>query len=287
MRAEASPRRPPETARRLLADPGAVAGLLLVLLVVAAATVGPVLAPHDPTAVSLARASEGPGPVHPLGTDEVGRDLLSRLLFGARLSLLTGVVAVGVALALGLPIGLVAGSAGRLGDLALTGVVDLMLAFPTLVLAILVVTVLGPGAESAMLAVGLSSVPIFARLARAATLAVRETDYVTAARAAGAAPARLLLRHVLPNTLSPIVVQSTLRIATAILTAAGLGFLGLGAQPPAAEWGLMLNQGRAYLRTAPHIVLVPSAAIMLTVLGFNLLGDGLNDALNPRLRGRR
>jgi peptide/nickel transport system permease protein len=282
----AAPRRP-GTARRLLTDPGAVTGLLLVVLLVVAATVGPALTPHDPTAVSLGRAAQSPGPAHPLGTDEVGRDLLTRLLFGARLSLLTGVAAVAVALALGLPIGLIAGSAGRLGDLALTGVMDLMLAFPTLVLAILMVTVLGPGAESAMLAVGLSSVPIFARLARAATLTVRETDYVTAARAAGAPPARLLLRHVLPNTLSPIVVQSTLRIATAILTAAGLGFLGLGAQPPAAEWGLMLNQGRAYLRTAPHIVLVPSAAIMLTVLGFNLLGDGLNDALNPRLRGRR
>jgi peptide/nickel transport system permease protein len=287
MPAEAATAHRPGTARRLLADPGAVAGLSLVLLVIVAAAVGPALAPHDPTAVSLGRAAQGPGPAHPLGTDEVGRDLLTRLLFGARLSLLTGVAAVAVALALGLPIGLVAGSAGRLGDLALTGVMDLMLAFPTLVLAILMVTVLGPGAESAMLAVGLSSVPIFARLARAATLTVRETDYVTAARAAGATPARLLLHHVLPNTLSPIVVQSTLRIATAILTAAGLGFLGLGAQPPAAEWGLMLNQGRAYLRTAPHIVLAPSAAIMLTVLGFNLLGDGLNDALNPRLRGRR
>jgi ABC-type dipeptide/oligopeptide/nickel transport system permease subunit len=275
------------SARRLLGDRGALAGLALVALLGTAAGLAPVLAPHDPTAVSLARAQQGPGPAHPLGTDEVGRDILSRLLHGARLSLLTGVVAVAVALGCGLPIGLTAGWRSGPLDVALTGLMDVLLAFPTLLLAILVVTILGPGAESAMLAVGISSVPVFARLIRATTLATREADFVTAARAAGAAPARLLWRHVLPNTLSPLVVQSTLRVATAILTAAGLGFLGLGAQPPAAEWGLMLSQGRAYLQTAPHIVVFPSLAIMLAVLGFNLLGEGLNDALNPRLRGTR
>jgi peptide/nickel transport system permease protein len=168
-------------------------------------------------------------------------------------------------------------------DVLLTGVMDVLLAFPTLLLAILIVTILGAGAESAMLAVGLSSVPVFARLVRASTLTIRELDYVAAARAAGAGPAAILARHVLPNALSPLVVQSTLRTATAILTAAGLGFLGLGAQPPSAEWGLMLSQGRAYLQTAPHIVLFPSLAIMLAVLAFNLFGDALNDALNPRL----
>ncbi|HEV8310264.1 MAG TPA: ABC transporter permease [Methylomirabilota bacterium] len=270
--------------RRLLADGAAIVGLALIVLLALTAGLAPVLAPFDPTAVSLARAYQGPDPEHWLGTDEVGRDILSRLLYGARLSLATGLIAVAVALALGVPVGLVAGYGGPTADLLLMGVMDVMLAFPALLLAILIVTILGAGAESAMLAVGLSSVPIFARLVRASTLTIRQSDYVSAARALGVSAPVLVLRHVLPNALSPLLVQSTLRIATAILTAAGLGFLGLGAQPPAAEWGLMLNQGRAYLQTAPHIVLFPSLAIMLAVLAFNLFGDGLNDALNPRLR---
>ena len=268
-------------------DPAGVLGIALIALLTLAGVLAPVLAPHEPTAIDLGRAYQPPSGTYWLGTDEVGRDILSRVLHGARLSLLTGVVAVAVALALGLPIGLAAGWAGRGVDLLLTGVVDVLLAFPTLLLAILIVTILGAGAESAMLAVGLSSVPVFARLVRASTLTIRELDYVAAARAAGAGPAAILARHVLPNALSPLVVQSTLRIATAILTAAGLGFLGLGAQPPAAEWGLMLSQGRAYLQAAPHIVLFPSLAIMLAVLAFNLFGDALNDALNPRLAHHR
>jgi peptide/nickel transport system permease protein len=264
-------------------DPAGVLGIALIALLTLAGVLAPVLAPHEPTAIDLGQAYQPPSRTYWLGTDEVGRDILSRVLHGARLSLLTGVVAVAVALALGLPIGLAAGWAGRGVDVLLTGVVDVLLAFPTLLLAILIVTILGAGAESAMLAVGLSSVPVFARLVRASTLTIRELDYVAAARAAGAGPAAILARHVLPNALSPLVVQSTLRTATAILTAAGLGFLGLGAQPPAAEWGLMLSQGRAYLQAAPHIVLFPSLAIMLAVLAFNLFGDALNDALNPRL----
>jgi peptide/nickel transport system permease protein len=272
--------------RRLLADQNAALGLALVVLLVLAALMASALAPHDPTAVSLAVAYRGPAADHWLGTDEVGRDILSRVLHGTRLSLLTGFAAVGVALALGLPIGMLAGFGGRAGDLLLMGLMDVLLAFPTLLLAILIVTILGPGVESAMLAVGLSSVPVFARLVRASTLVIREADYVAAARAIGSPPLRVALRHVLPNATSALVVQSTLRVATAILTAAGLGFLGLGAQPPVAEWGLMLNQGRAYLQAAPHIVLFPSLAIMLAVLAFNLFGDGLNDVLNPRLRDR-
>jgi peptide/nickel transport system permease protein len=263
-----------------------MAGLALVVGLGAVAGLAPALAPYDPIAVSLARAYQGPGPEHLLGTDEVGRDILSRLLYGARLSLLTGLIAVAVALALGLPIGLAAGYAGGLADVGLMGFMDVLLAFPTLLLAILVVTILGPGVESTTIAVGVSSVPLFARLVRAAALAVRGMDYVTAAHSLGAGTTGIVLHHILPNALSPIVVQATLRVATAILTAAGLGFLGLGPQPPAAEWGLMLNQGRAYLRTAPHIVVFPSLAIMLAVLAFNLFGDGLNDALNPRLRAR-
>jgi len=271
---------------RLLADSNAVLGLGLIVLLVLVALLAPALAPYDPTAVSLVLAYRGPGADHWLGTDEVGRDILSRVLHGTRLSLLTGFAAVGVALALGLPIGMLAGFGGRAGDVLLMGLMDVLLAFPTLLLAILIVTILGPGVESAMLAVGLSSVPVFARLVRASALVIREADYVAAARAIGSRPLRVALRHVLPNATSALVVQSTLRVATAILTAAGLGFLGLGAQPPVAEWGLMLNQGRAYLQAAPHIVLFPSLAIMVAVLAFNLFGDGLNDTLNPRLRDR-
>jgi peptide/nickel transport system permease protein len=285
-RESAAPPVPASTLRRLLADPNAALGLGLVVLLVLGALLAPTLAPHDPTAVSLAAAYRGPGADHWLGTDEIGRDILSRVLYGARVSLLTAFAAVGVALGLGLPLGMLAGFGGRAGDLLLMGLMDVLLAFPTLLLAILIVTVLGPGAESAMLAVGLSSVPVFARLVRASALVIREADYVAAARAMGSRPVRVAFRHVLPNATSALVVQSTLRVATAILTAAGLGFLGLGAQPPIAEWGLMLNQGRAYLQTAPHIVLFPSLAIMLAVLAFNLFGDGLNDALNPRLRDR-
>jgi peptide/nickel transport system permease protein len=282
----AARRRPAGALRRLLADPNAALGLALVVLLILAAVLAPALAPHDPTAISLAAAYRGPSGDHWLGTDEVGRDILSRVLYGTRLSLMTGFAAVGVALALGLPIGMLSGLGGRAGDLLLMGMMDVLLAFPTLLLAILIVTILGSGVESAMLAVGLSSVPVFARLVRASALVIREADYVAAARAIGSRPLRVALRHVLPNATSALVVQSTLRVATAILTAAGLGFLGLGAQPPVAEWGLMLNQGRAYLQAAPHIVLVPSLAIMLAVLAFNLFGDGLNDALNPQLRDR-
>ena len=276
----------PEAGVRVLRDPAGLVGLGLVAALAVAGALGPALAPFDPTAADLASAYRAPDTAHWLGTDEVGRDILSRLLHGARLSLLTGIVAVAVALALGLPIGLAAGWVGRGVDVLLTGVIDVLLAFPTLLLAILIVTVLGVGAGSAMLAVGLSSVPVFARLVRASTLAIRQLEYVAAARAAGAGAGAILIRHVLPNALSPLIVQSTIRTATALLTAAGLGFLGLGAQPPAAEWGLMLSQGRAYLQAAPHIVLFPSLAIMLAILAFHLVGDALNDALNPRLARR-
>jgi peptide/nickel transport system permease protein len=276
----------PEAGVRVLRDPAGLVGLGLVAALAVAGALGPALAPFDPTAADLASAYRAPDTGHWLGTDEVGRDILSRLLHGARLSLLTGIVAVAVALALGLPIGLAAGWVGRGVDVLLTGVIDVLLAFPTLLLAILIVTVLGAGAGSAMLAVGLSSVPVFARLVRASTLAIRQLEYVAAARAAGAGAGAILIRHVLPNALSPLIVQSTIRTATALLTAAGLGFLGLGAQPPAAEWGLMLSQGRAYLQAAPHIVLFPSLAIMLAILAFHLVGDALNDALNPRLARR-
>jgi ABC-type dipeptide/oligopeptide/nickel transport system permease subunit len=273
---------------RFLHDPYAVAGIGLALLLVLSSLAAPLLTLHDPIEVDLAVATEGPSPAHPFGTDEVGRDILARVLFGGRATLLTAVIAVGLALALGVPIGLTAGYAGGWADMALMRAMDLMLAFPGLLLAILIVTVLGPSAESAMLAVGLSSVPVFARLVRASALMVREMPYVEAARSLGQSAAGIVIRHILPNALSSIVVQSALRMGTAILVAAGLGFLGLGAQPPDPEWGQMLSQGRVHLQNAPHVVIFPSLAILLAVLAFNLAGDGLNDALDPRLSaGRR
>ncbi len=258
---------------------------MIVLLLVLAALAAPLPSAYDPNLVDLSSTAQPPSAAHLLGTDELGRDELTRILYGGRITLLTGVVALIVALGIGLPAGLVAGYRGGLIDLGLMRLMDLMLAFPGLLLAILVVTILGPTAESAMVAVGVASIPSFALLVRAATLSLREMAYVEAARVTGLSWSGILWRHILPNTLPVVVVQSTLRMGTAILTAAGLGFLGLGAQPPAAEWGLMLNQGRAYLQMAPHIVVFPSLAILLAVIALNLAGDALNDALNPRLRG--
>jgi len=272
--------------RRFVRDRFALAGLVILMLVALAAVAAPAISPYDPAAVDLALAGQGPTRDHPFGGDELGRDLMTRILIGARLSLLTGVVAVGLALLVGLPSGLLAGYYGGPWDQVLMRVMDLLLAFPTLLLAILIVMVLGPSAQSAMVAVGIASIPIFARLVRSSTLTVRELSYVEAARGLGQSSGEIIRRHVLPNVLSPVIVQSTLRTATAILTAAGLGFLGLGAQPPNAEWGLMLSQGRGHLQNAPHIVLFPSLAILAAVLAFNLVGDGLNDALNPRGRRR-
>jgi peptide/nickel transport system permease protein len=219
-----------------------------------------------------------------MGQDQVGRDILTRVMYGGRLSLLVGFIAVGIAIVIGAPLGLVAGYVGGAMDLLLMRVVDLMMAFPGILLAILVVAVLGPGIQNVMLAVGVSGVPLYLRLMRASTLSVRQAEYVEAARVLGQTTPRILLSHIAPNCLAPLVVQATLRVGTAILTAASLSFLGLGVQPPTPEWGSMISEGRTYITTAPHMTIFPGMTIMLAVLGFNMLGDALNDALNPRLR---
>jgi len=216
---------------------------------------------------------------------ELGRDLLSRLLWGARISMLIGLIAVGIGVALGVPLGALSGYYGGRFDLLVQRLVDIMLAFPGILLAIAIVAVLGVGLENVMIAVGIASVPIYVRLVRGSILTLKEQEYVLAARALGASDGRIIFRHLLPNCLGPILVQSTLQIATAILWAAGLGFLGLGAQPPTPEWGTMLSKGRVFIRVAPHLTLFPGLAIFLLVLGFNLLGDGLRDA--PRTSPRR
>jgi len=259
------------------------AGLFIVGAFVLLALLAPVLAPYDPLKDrNLRERLRPPSIEHPMGTDELGRDILIRVWHGSRISLRVGVVAVGIALVAGTVLGLVAGFFGGWVDTFISWLIDIMLAFPSILLAIAIVAVIGPGIENAMLAVGVVQIPVFARLARGMVLSLKEQEFVAAARALGATNARIMFRHILPNGLSPLIVQATLSIATAILDAAGLGFLGLGAQPPAPEWGVMIASGFQYFITAPWISLFPGLAIMLAVLGFNLLGDGLRDALDPR-----
>lgn len=261
-----------------------LAGLAILALFLCAGLFATVLAPYDPYEIELESGLKGPSPGHLLGQDELGRDLLSRVIYGARLSLVIGVIAVSIGVGVGVPIGAISGYFGGLPDLLVQRLIDIMLAFPGVLLAIVLVAIMGVGLVQVMVAVGIVSIPVYARLVRGQVLSLRAQEFVDAARAVGATSVRIIWRHVLPNTLAVIIVQSTLQIASAILSAAALGFLGLGAQPPAAEWGSMLSNARQYIRLAPHSVMFPGLAIMLTVLGFNLLGDAIRDALDPRMR---
>jgi peptide/nickel transport system permease protein len=269
--------------RQLRRDRTAVLGLVIVLLSLLIALFGPSIAPYSPTEQSLALRRAAPTMEHPFGMDEFGRDILSRILTGARDTLGVAVIAVAIGLVTGVSFGLVSGFFGGWTDRATMRLVDGLLAFPYLLLAIVIAGVLGPSLRSAMIAVGIAAMPTYARVTRAMTRSAKEDEYVLAARATGAADRRVLLRHILPNVMGPVVVLATLGMANAILSAAALSFLGLGAQPPAPEWGAMLAQGRSQLLSAPHIVTFPGIAIMVTMLGFNLLGDGFRDALDPRL----
>lgn len=262
----------------------AMVGLAVVVLFVAVAILAPLISPYDPIATSWSAIRLPPSAVHWMGTDEIGRDELARVIFGARASLLAGVVSVLLAAAIGVPAGLLAGFAGGWIDAVLSRVVDAMLAIPFLVLAIALAAVLGPNLRNAMIAIGITTAPIFMRVARGSTLDVVTHDYIEAARAVGNPAWRIALRHVLPNIFPPILVQATLSIATSIIAEASLSFLGLGEQPPTAAWGAMLNAAQQFLTLAPWLAIFPGVAIFLTVLGFNLLGDGLRDALDPRQR---
>jgi peptide/nickel transport system permease protein len=257
------------------------ASLVAAFLVVTAAA--PWLAPYDPVAADFANVLSPPTWAHPFGTDDIGRDILSRVVHGSRVSLQAGLFTVTVALAIGLPLGLVAGFVGGRVDDLIMRAIEVILSFPTLVLALGITAVLGPRLIHALFAIGIVFVPHFARLIRGQVLSVKENDFVTAARALGASDVRLMRRHVLPNCLAPILVQSSFSVAFAILTEAALSFLGLGTQPPTPSWGIMLSMGRGYLEQAPWLGAFPGLAIFLTVLGFNLLGDGIRDALDPRL----
>ncbi len=268
--------------RRLLARRTAVFGLVVVVLMALFAVFAPWIAPFDPLATSFAMVRKAPSGANWFGTDEVGRDLFSRVLWGGRASLAAGVISVTIAVGIGVPLGMLAGYVGGAVDAVVSRITDAMLAIPFLILAIALAAFLGPSLGNAMIAIGITATPIFVRLARGQVLAVRAEDYVEAARAVGNGPARILLRHILPNILPPVIVQATLAIAAAIIAEASLSFLGLGQQPPAPSWGSMLNTAQRFLTQAPWMAVFPGLAIFVTVLAFNLLGDGLRDALDPK-----
>jgi peptide/nickel transport system permease protein len=276
---------------RLRRNPGAIAGFVIIAAVVVIAIFAPLVAPFGPREQNLAALRGGccPGPSaeHWFGLDELGRDEFSRIIYGARYSLLIGVVSVSVGFVFGSLLGAISGFFGGIVDTLIMRITDIWLTIPGFLMAIGIVAVLGPGLTQIMIAIGVINIPLFARLLRGAVLAQRENDFVLAARSVGVPRYQVLGAHILPNAISPVIVQGTLALATAIIDAAGLGFLGLGPQDPSTpEWGTMLTDTTRYLQTAPHLAIIPGVAIVISVLGFNLIGDGLREALDPKLRGR-
>jgi peptide/nickel transport system permease protein len=268
--------------RRLARRRGAMVGLVIVVFFVVLALLAPWIAPYDPLAASWSAVRKAPSAQHWFGTDEIGRDVLARVIWGARASLLAGVVSVAISLSIGVPVGLAAGYLGGWVDMLISRMTDAMLACPFLILAIALAAFLGPSLTNAMIAIGIAATPIFVRLTRAQVLAVKVEDYVEAARAVGNSHLRIALRHIFPNVVATLIVQATLAIAAAVIAEASLSFLGLGQQPPAPSWGSMLNTAKNYVENAPWMAVWPGLAIFLLVLSFNLLGDGLRDALDPR-----
>jgi len=272
--------------RRLLRNRSAQVGLFLLVIVIGSAILAPLIAPYDPTLVNSPERLQSPSLQHFFGTDALGRDMFSRILFGAQLTLQIGVIALSIAAFFGILIGLVTGYYGGLIDGVLMRFIDLLLAFPGILLALMIVSTLGPNLTNAMIAVGISSIPGFARLVRGSVLTIREQEYVTAARAVGVSNPRILWKAILPNVMAPIIVLATLLFPDAVLVAASLSFIGLGAQPPSPEWGALLVDGRLYIQSASWLITFPGLAIFITIMGSNLLGNALRDVLDPHLRGR-
>lgn len=270
--------------RRFRRQTPAMLGLAIFLILVLAAIAAPLLTPYDPEKLKLADALIHPNLAHPLGTDHLGRDMLARILYGGRLSLMIGFLAVGIGVVVGMPLGAVSGYYGGWVDMVVQRFADVLLSFPSILLALALVAALGVGLRNVIISVGVSAIPSFIRLVRGSVLSIREQTYVEAARSVGVKDHVILRRHILVNAMAPVIVQATLNLGTAILVAAGLGFLGLGVQPPTPEWGAMLGEGRQYIFSASYMATFPGLAIFLAVLGFNLMGDGLRDALDPRLR---
>ena len=273
-----------DTLRRLLRHRVAVVGCVFVFIFVAVSLLAPVVAPYDPIKADFQAALKKPSLEHPFGTDHFGRDVLSRIIYGARTSLLIGVFSVLIAAFGGVLLGLVGGYMGGWLDNLIMRIVDVSLTFPRILLSILLIAIIGTGMENIMLAVGIFAIPTYARLVRSSVLVLKETEFVEAAQAMGGSSSRVLFLHIFPGTLGPVVVQSTFLIATSIRVAAGLSFLGIGVPPPTPEWGTMLADARSYMALAPHLLAIPGFALMAVVLSFNLLGDGLRDALDPKLR---
>ena len=273
-----------EVWRRLRRNKAALVGMTVVVLLVVVAVLSPVLAPYDPNQTNMTQRLKGPSSAHPLGTDNFGRDMLSRVIYGSRISLYVGFVAVGIGAIFGGILGAICGYYGGRLDNFIMRCMDVLLAIPQIILAIAIVGALGTSLLNLMIAVGISQLPRYARVVRASALTVRGQEFVEAAKAVGASDARIIVENILPNCMAPIIVQSTLGVAQAILSAAALSFLGLGIQPPTAEWGSMLSSGRQFLRQAPYLTFFPGLAISIVVLALNIFGDGLRDSLDPKLR---
>ena len=284
---EASPRSESyltQSLRRLLRNRGSVLGGLFLLALVVVAIFAPLIAPYDPIEICPTEARQAPSSRHLAGTDKFGRDTMSRIIFGTRISLRVGLIGVAIALSIGGVVGLYAGYHGGCFDVIVCMLVNIMLAFPGILLALSIVAVLGPGLENVMVAVGISSIPQFLRVVRSSVLSAKENVYIEAAKVSGCSNRRIIFRHILPNVVAPVIVLSTLWVGTAILIGASVSFLGLGVQPPTPEWGVMVSEGRNYLNSMWWLSTFPGLAIVLTVLAMNLLGDGLRDALDPRLK---
>jgi peptide/nickel transport system permease protein len=275
-----------EALRDLMRNWSAAAGMAIIAAILVVALAGPLLTPHDPLVPVPLERLQGPSSAHPFGTDSLGRDILSRVIGGARISILIGVISVTISLLPGTLLGLLAGYFGRWIDSLIMRCMDMLLAFPAILLAIFITAVLEPNLTNTMIAVGIVYIPHYARIVRASVLSLKQQLFVQAVGHLGGSHIRILSRHVLPNCIPPIIVYATLGMGTAVLQAAALGFLGLGAQPPSPEWGAMLSEGRQYIQIAPHVAAFPGAAILLLVLGFNLFGDGLRDVLDPSLRSQ-
>jgi len=273
-----------EVWRRLRRNKAALVGMTVVVLLVVVAVLAPVLAPYDPNQTNMTQRLKAPSSAHPLGTDNFGRDMLSRVIYGSRISLYVGFVAVGIGAIFGGILGAICGYYGGRLDNFIMRCMDVLLAIPQIILAIAIVGALGTSLLNLMIAVGISQLPRYARVVRASALTVRGQEFVEAAKAVGASDARIIVENILPNCMAPIIVQSTLGVAQAILSAAALSFLGLGIQPPTAEWGSMLSSGRQFLRQAPYLTFFPGLAISIVVLALNIFGDGLRDSLDPKLR---
>ncbi|MGM0779510.1 MAG: nickel transporter permease [Bacillota bacterium] len=273
-----------DLAKALIKNKMSLVGGSIVLIYIILAVLAPLISPYDPYEIDLVNKLQPPSSDHIMGTDDKGRDIFSRILYGSQLSLAVGFVSVFIGALFGIVLGIISGYYGGWVDTIIMRFIDVLLAFPGLLLALAIVSALGPSLINVMIAVGVFSIPTFARIVRGSTLSVKKMEYIDAIRVLGASDLKIIFVHILPNILSPIIVQGTLRLATSILSVAGLSFLGMGAQPPTPEWGAMLSDGRDFLFTAPHIALFPGIAIALIVLGFNLFGDGLRDALDPRMK---